>query len=613
MAHLYRSLRSLLCISALAVTLLACNTAFREAMHRGDDFAKRGQWDEAALAYEEARGHDPDDDEARLKLVFARRQQAAVRVARGRVLMKSGDARGALVPFAEAVRLDPHSLDARRGLDAAKREVLAQAHRALDAGQFKESYSLVRAYLIVDPSNADARQVEAVAKERIAEAAFARGSAAEKAGTLAVAAVDYGEALQFKPNHVEASARLGEVRRQLREEVTYYVALKNFDGDPSADALGSDVNAAILANGIDPALPLRIVDTMPKPKAYKLQGMRLGGMFRDYRYKKTSSRAAQSCDYICGTELVDNPHYASAEASMRAAQSMLGTAEGRLSSAKAAIGPAETARDTAKKNRDARRAEATVADQELATCRAQANGQAGACSAEEQRKTSADQAEDAADDEARRTEDAFQRAKSELSDAESDLSFKRSDAASKKATFESTPVKVEIDKHCLHTYSIDTFIVAGEVNGLLSGEGLYDTEAVLNRSVTGRVSRSDQTFPAQAGVCAEVAKGDPLTLPSEAEVRKLVLSSAITAAQKELLTAFGRYRDAYLVRGRALAADGRANDSIDALVRYSFTLAGEAQGEAKDAPTNEAISKIASQRGVEEGAVRIALFGAAAR
>lgn len=594
--------------SAVAILLfcLACNTAFRDAMRRGDDLAATGQWDAAALAYEEAVSLDPDDPDAQLALAGARRQQSKLRVARGYALLQAGDAKGALGPFSEATRLDPANGRAHEGLATAKQAVVAQAEVALAEGRFKASYELSRAVLLVDPAHAGARQVEATAKEKIAEAAFARGSAAEKAGAWALALVDYGEALQFKPSHADASSRSLALRKQLREEVTYYVALKNFDGDKAADDLGSDVNAAALGGGLDPNLPLRVVDKMPKPKSFTAQGMRLGGVFRGYNYGKKTTRSSQSCDYICGKELVPNPAYASAEADMRTSQSALATAEGRLAAAKANIGPAERARDTAKTSLDQKRTEADRAEQDYQKCKSAAGSQPGACASEEQRKQRAAQDEKLAEEEAKRTETALSNAKTELSEAESDLSSKKSDASFKKSHFEQTPAKIEVDKHCLHTYAVDTVVVSGEVECLLSGEGLYSTESVLNRSVTGRVTRSDQTFPAQAGVCAEVKNGDPLVIPGEGEVKKLVVASAVGRAQEEILSTFAKYQQGYVEKARALTADGKPDESTDAYVRYLFTLPA-----ADDAPlTGEALSKVAEQRSVDDAAVRIAVFGA---
>ncbi|MBK8938875.1 MAG: tetratricopeptide repeat protein [Polyangiaceae bacterium] len=598
-----RSLRSTV---AILLFCLACNTAFKDAMRRGDDLAATGQWDAAALAYEEATSLDPDDADARLALAMARREQSKLRVARGYALLQAGDAMGALAPFSEATRLDPKNGRAHEGLATAKQAVVAQAGVALAEGRYKASYQLSRAVLLVDPEHAEARQVEATAKEKIAEAAFTRGDAAEKAGARALALIDYGEALQFKPAHAEAATRSLALRKQLREEVTFYVALKNFDGDKTADELGSDVNAAAIGGGLDPTLPLRVVDKMPKPKAHTAQGMRLGGVFRGYNFGKKTTRSSQSCDYICGKELVPNPAYAAAEADMRTSQTALATAEGRLAAAKANILPAERARDTAKTSLDQKRTDADRAEQDYQKCKSAAGSQPNACSSEEQRKVRAEQDEKLAEEEAKRTETALSNAKSELSSAESDLFSKKSDASFKKTHFEQTPAKIEVDKHCLHTYAVDTVVVTGEIECLLSGEGLYDTVSVLNRSVTGRVTRTDQTFPAQAGVCAEVKNGDPLVIPGEGEVKKLVVSAAVGKAQQEILSTFTKYQEGYMTSARAHAVDGKVDDSTDAYVRFLFTLPGDDGGPL----SSEAVSKVSAQRSVDETAVRIAVFGA---
>jgi len=593
-------------VSCALLLVLGCNSAFRDAMRSGDELAMRGDWDRAAAAYEEATRLDPDDEDARAMLRGARMQQSAIRVVRGYQLLRAGNARDALAPFVEAVRFDPLSPYARQGLEEAKAKVLSDASLALADGRFKEAYDLARTYLLVDPARAEAREIEATARENIAQAAFERGRQLETKGALSLALIDHGEALQFKPLFPEARARVVELRRALREQVTYYVALKNFDGDASSDDLGSDVDAAVLAAGLDPALPLRVVDMLPKGKSYQHQGMRLGGVFRGYAYDKSSSRSTRTCDYICGKELAANPAYASAEASMRTSQSALGTAEGRLSAAKAGVLPAERAQGAAKTAHDQRKAEANRADQDLSRCRSQPGGQPGACSAEEQRRTRAQEDEKLAEQEARRAAQAVDSAKRELQDAESDVVSRRTDAESRKRTFEHTPAKVEIDKHCAHSYAVDTVIVTGEVECQLHGEGLYDTGARLNQAVTGRTTRQDETFTAQAGVCRELAQGDPLTIPSPAEVKKLVLASAVSQAQQAILASFDRYREEHLARGRAAAIDKRDDAAVDAFVRYLLSI-GKEDGSEK---ARQALADIARLKSVDDKAVRIALFGA---
>lgn len=588
-----------------ALLVLGCQSAFRDAMKRGDDLASVGQWDRAAAAYEEATRLDPDDDDARAALGLARRQQSAIRVARGYQLLRSGNARDALAPFVEAVKLDPRSLIARQGLEQAKAKVLSDAQSALAEGRLKQAYELSRTYLLVDPSHGEARSIEATARQLIAQAALERGKALESTGAHSLALVDHGEALQYDPQLEEARTRVVSLRRVLRDQVTYYVALRNFDGDASADDLGLDVDAAVLGAGLDPALPLRVVDQLPKGKSQQYQGLRLGGVFRGYAYERTSSRSSRSCGYICGKDMVTNPAYATAEVDMRTSRAALTSAEGRLTTARSALLPAERARDAAAASLAQKQAQASRAAQDLTRCRAQPGGQPGACGAEEQRKTRADEDERHAVDDARRAATAADGAKRELSDAESDVSLKRVDAQTKRHAFDRTSPRIEVDRHCTHSYAVDTVLATGEIECQLRGEGLYDTDARLNQAVTGRITRQDETFAAQAGVCAEVASGDPLTVPSPAEVRKLVVASAVAATQREILSAFDRYREQYLTRARAAAVDRRDAEAADGYVRYLFSL-GWNDGAEK---TQQAVSELARAKGVDARAVTIAIFG----
>jgi tetratricopeptide (TPR) repeat protein len=590
----------------LVFALSACSGAFGRFMEKGDQAAAAGNWDEAAQAYLEAARLDPEDEEAAAKLHRAKQEQAKGRIAKGRELLAAGRASDALQPFFEASQLDPANPGGKQGFTEARGVVLKQARAALEAGKLKEGYKLARAVLLFEPTDTEARELEATAKVRIADAAAARGQAEETKGQLTLALVDYGEALAFKPDHATAGPRAEELKKTLRAQVTFWVALSNFDGDKSSDDLGNDVNADVLSQGLDASLPLRIVGTTPqgpKDKSFKLAGMRLGGEFRNYRYDKKSSRSSRSCDYVCGKELVPNPEYATAEAEMRAAQSALGAAEGRAQAAKAAVPNFERARDAARSNVDARRQDLARAEQELSNCKSASGGQPGTCATEEQRRDRAREDSDRADQTFHQAESDVSSARSELSSAESDLSSKRSDADFKKRRFETTPAKVEIDKHCTHTYSVDTVTVSGEVECQLHGEGLYDTNAVLTQSVAGKFSKQDDSFPPQAGVCAEVASGDPLTLPSQPEVKKKVVFSAVAATQREILAAFERYRMGYSTRAKEAQADRRADDAADLYVRWVFTLSAAERGGDIDIVKRT----IAELHGVEVEGVDVAL------
>ena len=588
--------------------VLGCRSAFGDALERGDQMAALGRWDEAAAAYERAVSLEPGDEEANLKLKNAKRQQAQARVEKGNELLKAGKARDALVPFSEAVQLDRESAAAREGLERAKLEVVRQAEEAMGAARFKDAFDLARAVLLVEPGHAKARELESRARSEVTRAAVARAAAHEQAGNLAAASLDYGEAIEYSRENREALEALARVRAKLRDQVTYFIALKNFDGDQSADDLGADVNATVLAQGIDPKLPLRIVDKLDKKAANgTLQGMRLGGLFQAYRHSRSKTASSRSCDYICGTEWVPNPRYTTAEAEMRTAQAAVTTAEGRLANAKSAIAPAEQLRTSAEARLNQRKAEADRAEQDLSSCKSSSGGQANACSAQQQRRDQAAEDERVAEQELRSADQALSNARSEAQSAESDLSSKRSEAASRSSTFQSTPQKIEQDKHCTHSYAVETVVVSGEVSVALRGEALYSTDVVLNRGVTGRVLRSDETFPPQAGRCAEVASGDPLLVPSETEARKLVLASAIAETQTELLAAFQSYRTDYLTRGQAAFEDQKTSEGIDLMVRFLASLGSAPERGA--AAEDGAIVRLSQAAAVSERAVRVALWG----
>ncbi len=605
-APLRRALAPLLLVAALG-----CGGAFRQAMDRGDAMAASGNWDAAAAAYAEAVQLDPEDEEARAKLQQAKRSQAARRVEKGKALLAAGNARDAMVPFFEATKIDPSNAEARDGYARAKSKVLTDAETALAQGQLKLAYELARHVLLIEPADGQAAALEAKAKEKIAEAAVTRAEESEKKGLLALALVDYGEALQFAPRHPRAQERAADIRGRLRTQVTYWVALKNFDGEKRTDDFGADVNADVLSRQIDPSLPLRVVSSMPaepKDKSYRLQGMRLGGVFRNYQFDRTSSRADRRCEYVCGKQQKPNPQYATAEAEMRAAQSALGSAEGRVSAAKAAVPAAERARDSAKQRADSARQELSRAEQDLSSCKSSSGGQANACNAEQQRRDRAKSEADRAETDQRDAERALDDAKREQSDAESDLTFKRMDAESKKRAFESTPSTIEVDKICPHRYSVETVRVAGEVECVLRGEGLYDTTPVLSRPVTGRFATEDETFPAQPGLCAEVAKADPLRLPSEADVKAQVLASAISATTTEIVGTFDGYRRNFLARAREAERDGRADEASDLYLRFLLT-----RGEKDNSPDFDTAKKaLAKLRGVEKTAVELAISSGSA-
>jgi tetratricopeptide (TPR) repeat protein len=587
----------------LALSIAGCTSAFRRAMDQGDAFAKAGRWDDAVTAYEEAVRLDPEDEDAKKKLAEARSGAAADRVKEGQALMAAGDPVGAMRPFHEAMGLDPKSAPAKQGYAEARAATLAKAEQALAAEDPKQAVRLARAVLELDPNDSDARGLEARGSEKAAAMALARADAHVAAGEATHALVDVGEALLYTPNDSAARSRRDSLRTALRKELTYHVLLGNFDGDASADDLGADVNAASLTRGFDPALPLRISDKAPaeaKDPKLRLQGMRLGGQFRSYRYDRQSTTSRRSCQYVCGTDMVPNPDYPRAESDMRSAQQAAASADSAAQSLSAQIPSLERARDTARSALQGRERVLSQAESALSSCRS-AGGGPGSCSAEERRRDAARTDVDVARDDLRRAEDSLSSGRRDADNARSDAQRARSEADSARARFDGTPPKVAVDRYCTHTYPVETVSVKGDVEVVLRGESLYGTETVLAQSVSGHFDRSDESFRAERNVCPELAAGDPLVIPSAADVKRFVVASAIVATQAEILRSFERYRALHAERAKQAEVDAKPAVAADEWARW--VLVGVGKG--NEMPT--ALARIAQHAGVEPRAVELAL------
>lgn len=274
----------LLCGVALALSVAGCSSLYSEAIDRGDIAAAAGNWDEAARHYQNAADLEPGEKEARDKLRNAKQHQAAERVKIAKAALASGRPREALRPAFDATQFDPASADAKATFDQAYKGTIAEAQKELDAQNYRQALVVAREILAILPQDAGAADIEGQARTRIAEQAVQKGEALEKDGKISQALMQYGEALVMRPDNGTALGRMGDLRMQLRDRVMFHVVLGTFDGDTAADNLGSNVGAQDVARGIDGSYLIRVSDKLPPKQAFTLQGMRLGGLFKGYRF-----------------------------------------------------------------------------------------------------------------------------------------------------------------------------------------------------------------------------------------------------------------------------------------------------------------------------------------
>lgn len=593
---------SLLCGAALALAVAGCSTLYSQAIDRGDVAAAAGNWDEAARHYQTAADLEPGEKEARDKLRNAKQHQAAERVKIAKAALAAGHPREALRPAFDATQFDPASADAKQTFDQAYKGTIAEAQKELDAQNYRQALLVAREVLAILPQDTGALDIEGQARTRIAEQAVQKGQALEKDGKISQALMQYGEALVMRPDNSTAIARMGDLRMQLRDRVMFHIVLGTFDGDTAADNLGSNVGAQDVARGIDGSYLIRVSDKLPGKQPFTLQGMRLGGLFKGYRFQQNKARSQRGCDYICGTELVTNPEYGRAQADLNAAQLELSNAKAEEQSAQSRIPSLERAVDTAKQNESTARAARDSANSAYNSCASQAGpNESQQCGSLRAVRDQAEAQFHQAENDRNRAEADLSEGRSQLSQAQSRRSSAESAEFGARSRFQNTPPQIEVDKHCTHNYNVDTVSQVGDVGLQLNGESLYDETSVLNEAVNGHYDIADETFRAEPGFCQEVAAGDPLVLPGEGAVKKKVVEDAVSHAQGSILNAYERYRANYLTKAKAAESDQNTDEAADAYIKFYATA--HALGD----PEAQAKAKISGLVGVTPEAVELAL------
>jgi general secretion pathway protein D len=103
-----------------ALLLAGCATS--SAAKRGDEAAKRQEWDAAVAYYREALGHDPKRVDVQIDLERATRNSSTQHVARGRELEAQDQLAGAAAEYRLAIEFDPsNALAMTRALDVERR------------------------------------------------------------------------------------------------------------------------------------------------------------------------------------------------------------------------------------------------------------------------------------------------------------------------------------------------------------------------------------------------------------------------------------------------------------------------------------------------------------
>jgi tetratricopeptide (TPR) repeat protein len=591
-------------LALLILFVAGCAGAYVKVMQRGDDLARQGHWDLAAAEYERALALDPGNPEVGQRLQGARRNQAADRVRRAHALLQQGDAPAALALAQEAAWLDPSSLEARYALAHAVARALDLAEQRVAAGEPRRALDLTTQVLRATPADPRALRLDASVREQLAAEAYARADAFAQQGKLGNALLEMAAAGLYVPGYRDAAARMGQIKRALREQITFTAIVSAFSSDATARDLSPGVGAERLRQAIDPALPLEVVagGTGEGTPGAQAVGVRIGGSFEGYAYRHDEGAAPRSCMFVCGVSTVANPEHGAAEAALEDARAELGAADAELGRARAELPRWEREVEDVRRAIERAQLDADRARLELDKCRAKPNAGASACSAEEaavERTTARLRAEQAR---LAGPEGSLGTARARVAAAESRQQAARGAVEAAAARLHRTPRTMEVARRCSHAYLASVHAVRAAVTVTVSAASVSDGAVLFDRE--GRLYEErgqDETFPPQPGRCDEVAGGDPLELPSELELKHALITKAVAGVRDKILFAYDRYRQQYLASAQREQAAGASDEAVERYARY--LLLGRADNEERA----RILGYLAAAKGITPAAAHHAL------
>ncbi|HTE50193.1 MAG TPA: hypothetical protein VK698_04920 [Kofleriaceae bacterium] len=563
-------------LASALIALAACGGAAGAAMERGDKYAEAGMWDKAAAEYEQARRLDPDDADAAIKLEKARARMAGERLARGKSLMERGEVEAGLAAIQEAARLDPGSAAAQKALTDANRAALARAEELLDGPHPARALDLTTLVLAGSPRDPRARRVDRRVREALAERAYARAEELAAAGKRGNALVEYAAAASYQPDHRDAKLRIAELKLALRRELTFFVVLESYGAERGASEVAAAVSPELLAQAFDERLPLRVEKEAPAGKDGAVRGVRLISRFDGYRFTPRRDTERRTCSYVCRTEMRPNPQHDAAERAVADAERRLAQADETVAYQQKNVDRYQQEVDRASEEvtRDEQEVDHRRSEHERCRDREEKAGSSSSspCSSEESAYRSAQSRLDSSRSRLSSPQGSLSSARQDLARAGESRDGARRDRERETETMRSTPRNIEVPVSCDHDYDVAVHTLSAAVTARISVETLQDANKLLvDEPFVYRVQHRSESFPAQPGRCAEVARGQRLHLPSEKEVRQSLADRTIAGLREKVLGSYDRYRQRFLADARREEAAGLADEAVEAYVRYVLT------------------------------------------
>ncbi len=514
--------------------------------HYLDRAQERLRQDDLQGAETEARtalGYQGTGREAKAVIqTVADRREAARLVARGRALLEQGNAEEALNALERAHRLHPEHAQLPQLLGAARRAVcdrwLEQGRRAMEVGEyaaalrlFRKSDDLLRGY-----GGADA--LLAQARARLAEAHLGASRQFQQGGAAGCSALHALIALGYEPDNFEARRQLAQCAEQVRQEISYTIAVVGFRVAPPHELLAATLNATLLEHlmRVRPANVMLVervdlqaildeqqlrtkerLDSRLRAPAGALHEVNalLVGEILDVRITTESRQTGHGeSTYQDGYRSEPNPDHVQAAAELDAALLELERARQRLAEAEARL---------------ARYRRVDPADAE-----------------EMARK--------------RKAQAAVDEAKQRLAHAAADVGVARLHVAA-------IPLEVLVPNMVEYRYPIETFTRRTSVAFMFKMLDAATGEVVLAERLEGQHAQSDRVI---SGDPRRNVPDDPLDFPADATLLDAAVNASVAKLKRILGTACMKHGHRFADEMRRAQAAGDTTRAVDGSVKYLF-------------------------------------------
>jgi len=564
------ALPALLLAAALALSAAGCGRSFKLAMERGDAFARAGDWDAAAEQYERAVRLEPDEGEARRRLASARRKQSEARTAESRDMLGRGELAKALFHARDAVAFDPLHQDARRVYVEARTAVFTRAEALLASGHDDAALALARAARQCDPNDRPAADLEGRILDRMATRSYDRALQYITEGKRGNGLLALREVEAARPGFRDARQRADELKRALEDELRFFLVIEK-PADTKSSAVSALVEAQLLRWAPDPRARL-VAATNREPPA-NTAGVRIQAAFEAISRGHDVATQARTCDYVCGADRLPNPAYDAASREVDEAERRARAAEANARRAKKVVEDARRALSFATNAHDRAKAEEKRLDRELDQCR-RTHQLPSECKTESDRHDDARRARrdaESREDEAKRELD---RREQEATDAQQKVSNERGTWERSVDQLRRTPTTTLVDRVCTHHYGVELHTWSAATSLALRAHVIGELEAVTLPADPITTRALDETFRAESGRCLEVAAGDPLRIPSDADIEAALATRAVEKIRGQVFVWYAGYVQSYADDHAREKAAGRLEEANEAWVRHLLTGPG---------------------------------------